>query len=265
MEQRCCMAKEPVAESDKQSAKKVLAAKSPNKSGTPAAQRVSQLHQPWSDAQWQRFFEALRVVVGGETPLPSVSMIADEKYSPFRVLISTVISLRTKDAVTLESSLRLFSRADTPRAMVALTPEEIGELIYPAGFYKRKGEQIHKIATILLADHDGKVPKNLDALIALPGVGLKTANLTLSLGHNIPAICVDIHVHRICNRVGAVATKDPDHTEAALRASLPDQYWREINDSLVLYGQTVCTPVSPYCSTCPMAAWCPKVGVEKSR
>ncbi len=223
------------------------------------------LPSPWKNSDWQRFFSALRDVVGGDTPLPSVSMIADEKYSPFRVLISTVISLRTKDAVTLESSLRLFAKADTPEAMRSLSSEKIGELIYPAGFYKRKGEQIHKISSIIMEQHQGEVPKSREELVALPGVGLKTANLTLSLGHNIPAICVDIHVHRICNRVGAVATENPDQTEGVLSVSLPKEYWREINDSLVLYGQKVCLPVSPKCSICPMAGWCPKVDVVKHR
>ncbi len=219
----------------------------------------------WNQEEWSRFFTALRSIVKEETPLPSVSMIADEKYSPFRVLIATVISLRTKDAVTLESSLRLFAQADTPETMATLSPEQIGELIYPAGFYKRKGEQIHNISKIILENHGGEVPKTQKELIDLPGVGLKTANLTLSLGYNIPAICVDIHVHRICNRVGAVTTKNPDETEGVLSKTLPKEYWREINDSLVLYGQKVCLPVSPWCSTCPMAEWCPKQGVEKHR
>lgn len=235
------------------------------KKSTKKTASKKQTKSNWTQEQWDRFFFALRSQVGGDTPLPSVSMIADEKYSPFRVLISTVISLRTKDAVTLEASLRLFAKADTPDRMIALSPEEIGELIYPAGFYKRKGEQIHQIATILIEEHGGKVPTERGALIALPGVGLKTANLTLSLGHNIPAICVDIHVHRICNRVGAVKTQNPDHTEGVLSASLPKEYWREINDSLVLYGQKICLPVSPRCSICPMQEWCPKVDVTKHR
>lgn len=200
-----------------------------------------------------------------ETVLPSVSEIARMNGSPYKILISTVLSLRTKDKVTLEASLRLFGRAAAPEQMIKLPEEEIQKLIYPAGFYKRKAAQIISISRILIDTYGGKVPETVEELTALPGVGRKTANLTLGLGYGIPALCVDTHVHRIANRMGWVAAKTPEKTEEALCAVLPEKYWIEINELLVLYGQTICTPVSPKCSLCPFRDQCPRIGVDKSR
>lgn len=185
--------------------------------------------------------------------------------SPYKILISTIISLRTRDKVTLEASLRLFAHAPSPEAAAALDASRIAEYIYPAGFYKRKGVQIKEISRILLENYNGEVPKDIDSLTALPGVGRKTANLTRGLGYGIPALCVDTHVHRIANRMGWVQTKTPEKTECALTAILPEKYWIEINELLVIYGQTVCTPQSPFCSRCGFASFCPKNGVERSR
>jgi len=213
---------------------------------------------------WEYVIEVLRENKKGAV-LPSVSDIALMNGSPYKILISTVISLRTKDKVTLEASLRLFKRAGTPGQMVLLKPEEIEKLIYPAGFYKRKAVQILKISRILLDDYNGEVPKTVEDLVKLPGVGRKTANLTLGLGYGIPALCVDTHVHRIANRLGWVKTSAPDKTETALTAILDKKYWIEINELLVIYGQTICTPVSPRCSVCRFSSFCPKTGVEKSR
>jgi endonuclease-3 len=176
-----------------------------------------------------------------------------------------MISLRTKDDVTTEASERLFARADTPFAVSKLEEKEIAELIYPAGFYATKAKHIKQAAAVLLEKHAGKVPADLDALTALPGVGRKTGNLVLNLGFGIDAICVDTHVHRISNRLGWVETPTPDKTEQELMKVLPKNYWIEINGLLVSFGQRVCTPVSPWCSKCLLENICPKEGVFRSR
>ncbi len=212
---------------------------------------------------WQNVLGRIEEHVKGE--LPSVSEIGMASSDPFKVLISTIISLRTKDKVTLESSLKLFERADGVEKMSRLTGEEISELIYPAGFFRKKGETIREICLILIESYDGKVPRTREDLLSLPGVGLKTANLVLSLGWGIPAICVDIHVHRIANRMGWVKTSKPDDTEKALRMILPVEYWISLNEDLVLFGQKECTPLSPHCSRCPLSPFCPRIGVERHR
>ncbi|MBI9101967.1 MAG: endonuclease III [Spirochaetales bacterium] len=197
--------------------------------------------------------------------LPSVSFIAEEGPAPFRILVSTMISLRTKDEVTLPASLRLFKKADNPADMLKLSAEEIEKLIYPAGFYKTKAKNILKASQILMDEYAGIVPSVRENLMALPGVGLKTANLVMSLGFNINAICVDTHVHRISNRLGWVKTKNPDETEKALSRVLPEKYWIPINELLIFFGQQICKPLSPFCSTCPLSDFCPRNNVEKFR
>jgi len=161
--------------------------------------------------------------------------------------------------------MRLFEIADTPRDLQALSEEQIAELIYPAGFYKMKAGKIKRICEILLNDFAGTVPGDREQLLSLPGVGLKTANLVLSLGLNIPAICVDTHVHRIANRMGWVKTLKPDDTERDLSLILPVEYWIPINELLVLYGQQICHPLSPRCSICPASAFCFRNGVDRHR
>ncbi len=200
-----------------------------------------------------------------EHQIPSVSDIANLDRDPYQILISTIISLRTKDEVTAAAARRLFDQAPTPQAMEALTTEQIQELIYPAGFYRNKADNIKKITRIILEKHAGTVPASQEELRALPGVGLKTANLTLSLAFALPYICVDIHVHRISNRLGWVKTDKPDETEGELSRVLPQEYWIEINELFVRFGQSVCTPVSPWCSKCPLEASCPKIGVSRQR
>ena len=185
--------------------------------------------------------------------------------SPFRLLISCVISLRTKDEVTHESSRRLYALADTPEGLAALDEAVIARAIYPAGFYNTKARQIRAIARILVEEHGGQVPPSEEALLRLPGVGRKTANLVLGLGFGIPAICVDTHVHRISNRLGLVRTSTPEATERALQAVLPEDLWIPINDLMVTFGQNQCHPTSPRCSTCPLADLCPREGVTRSR
>ncbi len=197
--------------------------------------------------------------------LPAVSLVAVEKQDPFSVLISTLISLRTKDDVTLNASQRLLSKAPTPQRMLELDEDSVAELIYPAGFYKRKASQIRRISQILVDKYEGKVPDNVEELMALPGVGIKTANLTLNLGFGIDAICVDCHVHQISNRLGWIMTKTPEESEKALMKIMPRRFWIPLNELLVSYGQEICTSVSPKCSMCPESHRCPKIGVLRSR
>jgi endonuclease-3 len=185
--------------------------------------------------------------------------------SPFHLLVSCVISLRTKDEVTHEASSRLYALANTPSELADLDEPSIADAIYPAGFYRTKARQLRKIARILEAEHSGEVPGDESALLALPGVGRKTANLVLGLGFGIPAICVDTHVHRIANRLGLVETTKPDESEKALRGVLPEDLWIEINDLLVTFGQNQCHPTSPRCSSCPLDDLCPRVGVTRHR
>ncbi len=184
---------------------------------------------------------------------------------PFRILVSCILSLRTKDEVTYPATERLFAKASDPRGMLKLTPRAIERAIYPAGFYRTKTRQIQAISQILLSRHGGTVPDTIEELLQLPGVGRKTANLTVTLGFGKPGICVDTHVHRIANRLGWVATKAPDDTESVLRSTLPKRWWIPINETLVRHGQHVCKPISPVCSACPVARACPKIGVAIRR
>jgi endonuclease-3 len=181
------------------------------------------------------------------------------------VLSSTIISLRTKDEVTLAASQRLLKKAPSPAALHKMTKAAIEKLIYPAGFYRNKAASLKEIAAILLAKYKGKVPDKMEELLALPGVGRKTANLVLNEAFDIDAICVDIHVHRISNRCGWLSSSTPEETEMILREILPKKYWKRINYLLVLYGQKLCRPVSPYCSRCVIKKQCARRGVEKSR
>jgi endonuclease-3 len=197
--------------------------------------------------------------------LPSVTAIAHERHDPFHVLVSTVISLRTKDEVTDAASRRLLARAQGPHALARLPRRSIEKLIYPAGFYRTKARHLRSIAGLLIERHGGRVPSGMDELLELPGVGRKTANLVRNLGFGLDGICVDTHVHRISNRLGWVATRASAETEMALEAVLPRKHWIAINTILVQFGQTICAPVSPFCSRCPVAKGCKRVGVARSR
>lgn len=196
---------------------------------------------------------------------PAVTIVAQCNGSPFKVLISCIISLRTKDEVTALASARLFARAQTAEEMAVLPVEEILQLIYPAGFYRTKAAQISLLSQQLIEKYHGIVPDDIDELLRFKGVGRKTANLVMTLGFGKPGICVDIHVHRICNRLGYVSTKNPDETERVLRLQLPPEYWIEINDLLVAFGQNHCHPVSPRCSNCRVSDFCDRVGVKTFR
>jgi endonuclease III len=196
---------------------------------------------------------------------PVVTFMAQSDDDPFLVLTSCILSLRTRDETTGPASARLFARARTPRALLELPEGELAKLIYPVGFYKTKARTLRTIAKVLLEQHGGVVPSDLDALLALPGVGRKTANLVLSQAFAKPAICVDTHVHRIPNRWGLVKTKTPEQSEQALMKVVPEAWWIDLNPTLVAFGQTICQPLSPKCSTCPVADACARVGVTKSR
>jgi len=196
---------------------------------------------------------------------PIVTKISRRNRDPFQILVSTVLSLRTKDEVTREAAPRLLARAQTPQEMLALPEGEIARLIFPVGFYKTKARRLREICSTLVAKYGGRVPDDLEELLKLPGVGRKTANLVITLGYGLPGVCVDTHVHRISNRLGYVKTKTPEQTEMALRKKLPPEYWIEYNDLLVTWGQNVCRPISPFCSTCSIRPCCKQVGVVRHR
>lgn len=195
----------------------------------------------------------------------AVGAVAQDSRDPFRILISCLISLRTKDEVTAQASARLFRLARTPRAMLALPASRIARAIYPAGFYRTKAKTIKALCRTLLEKHGGKVPDSLESLLRLKGVGRKTANLVVTIGYGMPGICVDTHVHRISNRLGIVRTQTPEQTEFALRHVLPRRHWIPFNDLLVTFGQNVCKPISPRCSSCPVSSLCPRIGVTVHR
>lgn len=220
----------------------------------------------YSDAEWRSLFMRISAAVGSDYGA-SVNRIAEgaPSHTPFRVLVSTLISLRTRDEVTFAASERLLAEAPTPAELGRLPRERIETLIYPAGFYRNKAKSLLSIAAILQETYDGRVPDTLEKLLSLPGVGRKTANLVLGVGFGIPAICVDTHVHRIPNRLGLITTADPEETERALMMILPKRYWIPINEWLVGFGQRVCTPQSPWCSRCPLADDCPRIGVTRTR
>lgn len=197
--------------------------------------------------------------------VPVVTLIAMQSGDPFKVLISTIISLRTKDEVTIEASKRIYKLLTKPSDVYGVTIEQIEQAIYPCGFYKRKAIQIMDICDRLVKEFNSKVPDTIDTLLDFPGIGRKTANLIVAEGHNLPALCVDVHVHRICNRLGYISTKDPDDTEFTLRRSLDQDYWKKINYLMVAFGQSLCRPVSPHCSKCPLLDVCKRKGVDKHR
>jgi endonuclease-3 len=196
---------------------------------------------------------------------PVVTLIAEASDSPFKVLISCILSLRTQDSTTAQASRRLFALADSPENMVRLSAKKIEQVIFPVGFYRTKAKTILEICRNLNENYRGRVPDEIDELIKFKGVGRKTANLVVTLGYNKPGICVDTHVHRISNRWGYVKTATPEKTEVALREKLPKQYWIEYNDLLVSFGQQLCRPISPLCSQCPVAKYCSQIGVTVKR
>ena len=198
--------------------------------------------------------------------LPAVEKIAEESQEdPFEVLISTMLSAQTRDPVTAAASKRLFRVARTPRTMARLTAKRIEKLIYPVSFYRHKAVNVRKTCRILVERHQGRVPGTMDELLALPGVGRKTANLVLILSFkSLKNICVDTHVHRISNRLGWVRTRTPDETEQALYKATDERWWPYVNLYLVTWGQNVCKPVYPRCGACVIRAQCDRVGVTQT-
>lgn len=197
--------------------------------------------------------------------VPVITLIAQTKNDPYRVLIATVLSLRTKDQVTAKACEKLFARADTPKEILKLDAKEIERLIYPTGFYKTKAKNILLISKKLIEEFNGKVPDDIDTLLTFPNVGRKTANLVVIEGYNKPGVCVDIHNWRILNRLGYLQAKDPLETEMQIRKKLPKEYWNKLNYLLVAFGQNTCVPISPKCSQCPIKQYCERKGVKKSR
>ena len=197
--------------------------------------------------------------------LPITTALAERKSDPFKILISTVLSSRTKDEVTAAATERLFALASRPEKMLKLSEETIARAIYPVGFYRSKSRHVREVCRVLTERFHSKVPDVLEDLLILKGVGRKTANLVLALAHQKDGLCVDTHVHRISNRLGYVATRSPKETEFALREKLPRKYWIIFNTLLVSHGQNICRPISPLCSRCPIYNYCERKGVTRSR
>lgn len=220
-----------------------------------------------TDEKWDALFKRMSDKLDTlDCSLPSVSLIAKEtNNNPYLILISTLLSLRTKDKITLEASRRLFSIAKSPEEMLNISSKKIEDAIYPSCFFRRKADNIKKISQILLDKYDGKVPNSQKDLLELPGIGIKTANLTLNLGFGIEAICVDCHVHQIANRMGWVDTTTPEQSEVKLQEVMPKRFWIPLNELLVAYGQAVCTSISPKCSICSEKDICPKRGITSNR
>jgi endonuclease-3 len=199
-----------------------------------------------------------------DSVIPVVTLVANKK-DPFLVLVSCILSLRTKDKTTAQACRRLFKAADNPGDMARLSSSRIEKLIYPVGFFRTKAKVIRDLSRRLEIEFNGEVPDNLDALLSFKGVGRKTANLVRGLGFGIPAICVDSHVHQISNRLGWVRTKEPEDTESGLSRIIPRKYWIELNTILVAFGQNICLPVSPRCSICRIRRYCKMIGVKHYR
>ena len=194
-----------------------------------------------------------------DQPRSDFVQLMEEFHDPYLVLIGCILSLRTNDRTTYPATLRMLELAKTPKEMAGINETDLAKAIYPVGFYVNKAKQIIELSRIIANELNGKVPDTIEELIKFNGVGRKTANLVLAKGFGIPAICVDVHVHRIFNRLGLIKTKNPEETEFALREKLPQKYWLDINTILVTHGQNVCKPVKPLCEQCPISEYCKKV------
>lgn len=197
--------------------------------------------------------------------VPVVTLVGMQSRDPFKVLLSTIISLRTKDEVTIEASKRIYELLKKPEDIFNVNITDIEKAIYPCGFYKRKAIQIKTICEKLVNEFNSIIPDEIEPLLVFPGVGRKTANLIVSEGYNKPAMCVDVHVHRISNRLGYLESKNPDETEILLRKNLDQKYWNKYNFLMVAFGQSLCRPISPHCSKCPIIKYCKRIGVKQHR
>ena len=203
--------------------------------------------------------EVIKILQNAKQPQSDFVKLMDNFKNPYLVLIACILSLRTNDKTTYPATLRMLKLAKTPQEMMNVAEEDLAKAIYPVGFYKNKAGQIIELSKIIVEKYNGKVPDSIDELCKFRGVGRKTANLVMTLGFGEPAICVDVHVHRIFNRLGYIKTKNPEETEFALREILPKKYWIPINTLLVTHGQNVCKPIKPQCEVCPISKYCAKV------
>jgi endonuclease-3 len=220
---------------------------------------------PKRRARALRIIDLLRQATKDMSAPASTHVVAEYGRDPYLILVACILSLRTKDTVSLPAARRLFVAAKTPQTMLGVPLQDIQKLIYPSGFYRQKSKQLHAFSTMIIDQFKGKVPRTEQELLMLPGVGRKTANLVLGEAFGIPAICVDTHVHRISNRLGLVSTKTAEETEMALKELLPPDCWIEYNKLLVMWGQNICVPIAPLCSQCPLSPLCPKIGVTRRR
>ncbi|MBQ8668293.1 endonuclease III [bacterium] len=207
----------------------------------------------------KRIGNVVKLLEEAKQPQSDFVKLMDSFKDPYLVLIACILSLRTNDRTTYPATLRMLELAKTPQEMMGVNVEDLEKVIYPVGFYKNKAGQIIELSKLIVEKYDGKVPDSIDELCKFRGVGRKTANLVMTLGFGEPAICVDVHVHRIFNRFGYIKTKNPEETEFALRENLPIEYWIPINTLLVTHGQNVCKPIKPMCECCPVSQYCDKL------
>ena len=207
----------------------------------------------------KRVGNVVKLLEDAKQPQSDFVKLMDSFKDPYLVLIACILSLRTNDRTTYPATLRMLELAKTPQEMMNVSEDDLANAIYPVGFYKNKAGQIIELSRLIVEKYDGKVPNSIDELCTFRGVGRKTANLVMTLGFGEPAICVDVHVHRIFNRLGYLKTKTPEGTEFALREKLPLEYWIPINTLLVTHGQNVCKPIKPMCDSCPVAKYCDKL------
>jgi endonuclease-3 len=203
--------------------------------------------------------QIVKELLEAKQPQSEFVKLMDNFKNPYLVLIACILSLRTNDRTTYPATLRMLELAKTPEEMIKVSEEDLAQAIYPVGFYKNKASQIIELSKKIVEDYGGNVPNSIDELCKFRGVGRKTANLVMTLGFGIPAICVDVHVHRIFNRIGYVNTKTPEETEFALREKLPVEFWIPINTLMVTHGQNVCKPIKPKCEICPINKYCNKI------
>lgn len=207
----------------------------------------------------KRVGSVVKLLKEAKQPQSDFVKLMDSFKDPYLVLIACILSLRTNDRTTYPATLRMLELAKTPQEMMGVNVGDLEKAIYPVGFYKNKAGQIIELSKLIVEKYEGKVPDSIDELCKFRGVGRKTANLVMTLGFGVPAICVDVHVHRIFNRLGYIKTKNPEETEFELRKKLPLKHWIDINTLIVTHGQNVCKPQKPNCINCPIAQYCAKI------